>query len=284
MNVQRCGTPIIARIAAHMKRGHWIALALAGTVVTSCGGPSDEQRHADEARYTRAANGARDKASRAVARHEQRPKDIDRLSFSIRDTRAALADANDRLHRLYARMGDSSSSEIDAFDGALDPFLTAVDALTVRVLDDELAAAAAGVRRRGDTLYRAARAAGLRRCGRGGNALAERAVFVVYRRGYTNAERQTRRRVAHAMRVAGGADPSYNGRLNDALRRLYDSSGRLTPPSSLRTLHQRVRRTLARVLATLPDHTLSLQEFRVVQPVLRRYERSERQLRLKLNG
>ncbi len=49
----------------------------------------------------------------------------------------------------------------------------------------------------------------------------------------------------------------YNGRVNDALRRLYDASGRLTPPSSLRTLHQRARRTLARVLATVPDHPLS---------------------------
>lgn len=263
--------------------GHWIALALAGTVAAGCGGPSDEQRDTDTARYKRAANSACDKASRAVARHEQRPKDITRLTFSIRDTRSALGDGNDRLHKLHSRLGDSSSSEIDAFDRALDPFLTAVDALSVRVLDDELAAAAAGVRRRGDALYRAAQAAGLRRCGRGGNAIAERAVFVMYRRGYTNAQLQNRRSVAHAMRVAGGDDPSYNGRVNDALRRLYDATGRLTPPSSLRTQHQRARRRLVRLLATVPDHTLSLEEFRAVQPALRGYERSERQLSLKLN-
>ena len=86
------------------------------------------------------------------------------------------------------------------------------------------------------------------------------------------------------MRVAGGDDPSYNARLKDLLERLYDATGRLTPPSSLRTLHQRMRQSLARVLAALPDHTLSLEEFQAVQPVLRSYARSERRLRRKLNG
>lgn len=272
-----------ARLAPQTARARWIALVLAGAVATGCGGPSDEERRSGEARYTRAAESTCERTNRAVARHEQRPKNIDRLVFSIERTRASLTDGYARLHRLHDRLGDASSSEIDAFDRALDPFLTAIDALTVRVLDDDLARAAADVRRRGDTLHRAARAAGLRSCGRGGNAIAERAVFVVYRRGYTNADLRSRRSRANARRLSARDGSSYNRRINDALRRLYDDTGRLTPPTALRGLHQRVRRSLAALLARAPNRTLSFAEYQRVQPLLRRYARDARQLRAKLD-
>ncbi|MDP2712440.1 MAG: hypothetical protein Q8O56_14595 [Solirubrobacteraceae bacterium] len=229
-----------------------IALLTIVAVIAGCGGPSDAQRRADQERYVRAASDACTKVNGQIAGHRQRPKDFDALRSSMQDSRNALADASAELHRLRDELGDAASTQIVAFDRALDPFVQSLEPITLITEENERERAANQLRRRGDALYRAAQAAKLGDCGRGGNAIADRALFLNYRDGYIRADQRERRRLRP---LVGGPTftpdaVSINARMLSAIRANYASTGRLKPPSGLRRLHQEVRRRQAAVIRT----------------------------------
>lgn len=94
-------------------------------LLNGCGaGPSAEQRRADRADFVRAANTACEKANREVAGDNARPKYAKALQSSVTESRESLRSAALRLHELRGDLGESSSPSIDAFDRAIDPFLS----------------------------------------------------------------------------------------------------------------------------------------------------------------
>lgn len=229
-----------------------IALLTGLALMVGCGGPSEQERRTDQAGYARAADAICAKANRAIADHNQRPKMFFFLQSSVQDSRNTLTRAATDLHRLRADLGDAASSQIDAFDDALDPFVKSLDPLTVIAEAGERQRAAALVRSRGDQLYRAAQAAKLSDCGRGGNAIADRALFLNYRDGYIRADQTERRRLLPVDRrpTSAAQATAQNKAVLKAIRSNHESTGRLTPPAKLRRLHQRVRRAQAAIIST----------------------------------
>lgn len=229
-----------------------IALLTAVALMAGCGGPSEQERRTEQARYTRSADAICAKANRAIAGHNQRPKLFFFLQSSVQNSRNTLTKAAADLHRLGADLGDGSSSQIDAFDDALDPFVKSLDPLTVIAEVGERKRAAALVRSRGDRLYRAAQAVNLSDCGRGGNAIADRALFLSYRDGYIRADQTERRRLLALNRrpTSVAHATTQNMAVLKAIRSNHESSGRLTPPTKLRRLHQRMRRAQAAIIST----------------------------------
>lgn len=277
-----------------MARGHWIALgSVAATALAGCGGPSDEEMRTEQARYAKAAGALCEKANREIARDNSRPKFLSDLTRSVTETRRTLEFRATGLHKLKTELGDSSSAQIDAFDGALNPFVAAVDRITETEDPDELAERATALRRRGTTLFKAAQSAKLTRCGRGGNAIAERVVFFQYRDGYIKADQITRkrlRRLRMRFRGASGDDAVLaNKRVTRAGRVEYRATGRLEPPRTLRSLHQSVRRAFDRTLTTREalDDVTSFARFQTLRARLKRqakrYYAFERRLRVRMN-
>ncbi|MDP2710870.1 MAG: hypothetical protein Q8O56_06595 [Solirubrobacteraceae bacterium] len=274
-----------------MTRRRLIAGAVAASLVTGCGGgPSVEERRADRADYARAANAVCEQANREIADDYARPKYRQALERSVSASRTSLHAAAVRLHELHARLGDSSSAEIDAFDGAIDPFVTAVGALATAFELGRRQRAASTVRRRGDVLHRAAQAAQLERCGRGGNAIAERATFLAYRQAYIRVDDATIKRIVSID--TSGTGPAWFAAyraVTRAARRQLRATGRMQPPRELRKLHQAVRRSLSTFLTTrellTPDTTRerAIVVFAQFDRQFPRYQRLERRLRRELN-
>lgn len=267
-----------------------IGAALAALLTGCGGGPSAEQRRADRAEYVRAADAICEKANREVAADNARPKSVPDLEYSVTESRRSLRSAAVRLHDLRGDLGESSSPPIDAFDRAIDPFLTSLGPLASARDDRARRRAAARLRRRGDALYRAATAARLDRCGRGANAIAERAVFLDYRWAYIRKDDATLKRIA-AVDTSGTGEAFFAGyrEVSHAARDQYHATGRMTPPRKLRELHQAVRRSLNRFLTTRElvtsnttreRATVLFARFDVLFP---RYQRLERRLRRQLN-
>ena len=100
------------------------------------------------------------------------------------------------------------------------------------------------LRRSGAALFRRAQAARLDRCGRGANAIADRATFLTYRDGYFEiAGRETDRRLATRLL---GLPARLRALARSFRAQLHDNRG-LRPPRKLRSLHRAVLRELAGV-------------------------------------
>jgi len=264
---------------------------MVAALLTGCGaGPSAEQRRADRADFVRAGNAACERANREVAADNARPKYAQALESSVTESRGSLRSAALRLHELRGDLGESASPSIDAFLGAIDPFLSSLGQLAGAADPRARQRAATRVRRRGDALYRAARAARLDRCGRGANAIAERATFLDYRQAYIRKDDATLERIAAIDTSATG--PAFFAAYRDvtrAARSQYRATGRMTPPRNLRELHRKVRRSLNRFLntrelvtsnTTRERATVLFARFDVQFP---HYQRLERRLRREIN-
>ena len=147
------------------------------------------------------------------------------------------------------------------------------------------------MRRRGKALYAAAGAAKLDRCGRGGNAIAERATFVDYRQAYVRIDERTIGRIASIDDSATALTKYFVGfrAVTREARRQYRATGRMRPPRELRRLHQAVRRSYNALLETRDLLTPAATRGQAVVLFARigrdfaRYERIERRLRRQLN-
>lgn len=265
--------------------------ALTASLVMGCGGsPSAEQRRTDRAAFVRAANAVCEKANREIADDNPRPKYGNALEQSLTESRASLQAAAVSLHALRGDLDESSTSRIDAFDRAIDPFVTSLGSLATAYDTGERQRAAIRVRRRGDALYQAARAVKLDRCGRGGNTIAERATFFDYRKAYTIADDSTLKQIAGIDTSSTRADVFAGHRaVTRAARRQYRATGNMKPPRELRRLHQAVRRSLNAVLKTRALLTPSITRergtmlFAQLDRQFPRYQHLERQLRRQLN-
>ena len=232
----------------------WLSIGLIAGTVAACGAADPASQQRSRSSYLHAADAVCEKTNRLVRRDAQRPKTTTSLSRSARNSRTKLKAATTRLHALRSQLGDASSDPIDAFDRRLDPFVAGVGRLERAEAGKERARAAGRLRRSGASLFAAARAAGLKHCGRGGIAIAERAVFLDYREGYLRIDD---RRVARAERFVK-AHPLRGGHYSRANYRQYtnlhrdelDAMAELVPPRKLRRAHQAYRRSLARVLRT----------------------------------
>lgn len=256
-----------------------------------CGGsPSAEQRRADRAAFVRAADAVCEKANREFADDNPRPKYRKALEQSVTQSRASLQAAAVRLHDLLGDLGDSSTSRIDAFDRAIDPFVTSLGSLATAFDTAERRRAAIRVRRRGNTLYQAAQAAKLDRCGRGGNTITERAMFFDYREAYMLVDDATLKQIA-GIDTSSTRSAFFTGHraVTRAARRQYRATGDMKPPRELRRLHQAVRRSLNAVLKTRALLTPSITRergivlFAQLDRQFPRYQRLERRLRRQLN-
>ena len=269
-----------------------VILALAASALIGCGSSHSATRDISVASYLRNADAVCEKANRSARRDKQHPKSFAALSVSVLDTRTTLEAATKRLHRLRSQLEGGAPERIDRFDQALGPYLQSMDRLEQPTIREERVRAAARLRRRGAALFAAAQAAGLRQCGRGGNAIADRAVFLDYRDDFYRIDDRQSQRVQsfarqHPNRSVGLTRQEFR-RVTRIFREQLDATGRLMPPRKLRHLHQAYRRILRRALKTreLVQQTTSVEQG---QPLLSRfgrefsiYQRLDRRLRRSL--
>jgi hypothetical protein len=236
----------------------WIAVGVLSVIVAGCGGPSEERARADQARYARQSNAIcrEERAQARLAVSETTPTIYITLKVYANAARDGLKRAAAKLHGLRARLGDAGSAQIDAFDRALDPFVTSIGALATVEHGEPTRQAAERIRRRGDTLFDAAQAAKVTGCGRGGNAIADRAELVVYVAAYDRLQDSADARLLRShrrfKRSAAGSEGQEiaSAGITRGLGVLYRGMGRLDPPRQIRRYHQAYRRALRAVLDT----------------------------------
>jgi len=224
-----------------------LAAACALVTVAGCGhdgGAGPGQQRSARASFAVAANAVCDRTNRAIARDNARPVSEDELALSVISSEHAAERGAAKLHKLHAGLGDASTVAIDAFDRAVDRYLTTFGALEGAPFADDRRRAAARLRRSGAALYAAAQAARLRRCGRGANAIADRAVFLAYRDGYLASAGRASDRIIAAERLGAHARVVVLAR---AFRARATATSRLSPPPRLRSLHRAVQRARSRV-------------------------------------
>jgi hypothetical protein len=270
-----------------------LLLALTASALVGCGGSHAATRNISVASYLRSADVVCAKATRSVRRDTQHPKSFAALSVSVLNTRTKLEAATQRLHRLRSRSAGASAGRIAAFDRALGPYLQSMERLEQPTTREDRVRAAARVRRRGAALFAAAQAAGLRQCGRGGNAIADRAVFLDYRDDFYRIDDRTYQREQSFARQHPNRDDLLSRqeyrRLTRIFRELLDATGRFVAPRKLRHLHHTYRRALRRVVTTrdrVQQTTTSVEQgqalFSRFHRELATYERLDRRLRRSL--
>ena len=194
----------------------------------------------DRAAFVRAADAVCEKANREVADDNPRPKYRKALEQSVTESRASLQAAAVSVHDLLGDLGDSSTSRIDAFDRAIDPFVTSLGSLATAFDTGQRQRAATRLRRHGNALYQAARAAKLDRCGRGGNTIAERATFLDYREAHILVDDATLKQIAGTDTSSTRAAVFVGHRaVTRAARRQHRATGDMKPPRELRRLTKR---------------------------------------------
>jgi hypothetical protein len=167
------------------------ALAVAPLLaIAGCGAPSAEERRAKRADYVRDAEAACVTMSKELSSIRD-PQSFVALGSYITSGEKAVGDGAKRLHDLRGTLGDSATPEIKAFDGRIDPARDAIKPVSASVESTVLhasakqaraiGAAAERARRAFDGLYQAGRTAKLDSCGRGGNRLADNALYTPYR-------------------------------------------------------------------------------------------------------
>ena len=236
----------ISRWGPSMTLAVFTACAMAG-----CGGPDGAQRHSAQATYVHAADRICREANRLVGLDEARPQTFLELSGSIISTRMRFELETARLHALRSSLGDASSPQIDAFDHALNPFLRAVSALEQPATTQRRARDVARLRDLGTVVFNAAHAVPINACGRGGNAVADRAAFLNYKTEFLRLARRTRARLRPlAALPAGALTVSQLRRVTAIYRDTLRATRRLAPPRKLRKLDARFRRSLSSLLKT----------------------------------
>lgn len=230
-------------------RGAALALLSVAVVVAGCGALSAEEKRAKRADYVRKADAAcATLLTQLNSVHQERS--FVSLATYLESSEKTVGDTAKRLHDLHGKLGDAKSAQIDAFDHRIDPARAATKALhaivTPLVLHASarqahaISVAAERTRRAYDGLYRAARRVKLRSCGRGGNRLADNALYAPYRDRvfavFAEATRGRRRVNLNGNRTHDRASVVHDvrGRLA-AFRRV----SRLDPPSTLRRAHRR---------------------------------------------
>ncbi|MDQ3677413.1 MAG: hypothetical protein M3401_11525 [Actinomycetota bacterium] len=237
-----------------LRSAAWGVLAAAAVAVGACGGPSDEEVRDERANFVREADALCDATIDKLARGAQ-PSTYRALTERMKRDEKTLRSANADLHELREKLGDSASKQVVAFDRRLD----AVHASTRRIGHNAERRDARGTRRSAtrlrtsyDALYRAAGAAKLRRCGRGGNKAADLALFTVYRDEFLTVTADVN------LRLRGLQD---NPQTPEAFRRYLHRSlplvgsyrgrmGHLSPPQALRRSHRLLLRRTTRAVGT----------------------------------
>jgi hypothetical protein len=231
--------------------GTLLGLVLVGALV-GCGSPQSATGDMSAASYVRHADAVCRTANRQIRRDQQHPKSFAALSVSVLNTRTKLESATERLHALRSKLGEASTGRVDAFDHALGPYLQSMERLEQPTLREDRVRAAARLRRRGGSLFAAAQAAGLDDCGRGGNSIADRAVFLDYRDDYYRIDDRTYQREQSFARQHPNRNDQLSRREFRRVTRMYreqlDAMGSLDPPRHLRHLHRASRRSLRRAL------------------------------------
>ncbi len=228
-----------------------LASALAFAALAGCGG-SDR---IDRAQYLREAD-ASCAATQTRALAGGQPLSLDALGRRLDASHAALRDGAGRLHELRGRLGDPLPAAIARFDRRADPVVAATKTLAA---DAELGDGAAvrkhaeRLRTRAASLYRAARAAGLKACGRGGNRAADSALFVAYRteyfvhRDYMELSNRFIQRELEGREGAAAFTRAF-GELMQRLGWFRDDLANLEPPRELAAAHRAVQRRTADAL------------------------------------
>lgn len=229
------------------RSGMALVAAVAVTLLAGCGGASEGEKRADRARYVTAADGFCVEANRAIAQHNRYVADLGDFTASVRPSGEVLQATATDLHASRDKLGDAADAKIERFDGAIDPYASAVVRFAAAKDDEAIKDAAARVRRRGDALYRAAQAAGLKSCGRGGNLIADRGITAIYVLAYRSIYMRTQYRVDRLSRAFNQTAPGPQrvaaaSRITRVWREQYRSLGRLEPPRALRRVHQTLRR------------------------------------------
>jgi hypothetical protein len=278
----------------------FLALAVVPLLVLSgCGALSAEEKRAKRADYVRKADTAcATLLTQLNSVHNERS--FVSLTAYAEGSDKAFADTAKRLHDLRGKLGDAKSAQIEAFDHRIDPTRAATKALhaTLKSLvlhvsvtqAHAISVAAERARRAFDKLYRAARSAKLRSCGRGGNRLADNALYAPYRdRVFTvlsTEYRGDRKVVIRGNRERDRAALVRNVRVGiDGLRRMK----RLNPPSELRRAHRRYIRAASAgvrikrventlLAAQLPDYRRVVSLIDRVNAAIRRMNRRARAL------
>jgi hypothetical protein len=234
----------IARAAA-------LAPALAFAALVGCGG----SERIDRAQYLHQAD-ASCAATQTRALAGGQPLSLDALGRRLDASHAALRDGARGLHELRERLGDPVPAAIARFDRRVNSVVAAMRTLAA---DAELGDGAAvrkhaeRLRTRAASLYEAARAAGLKVCGRGGNRAADRALFVAYRtqylvhRDYMELNNGLIQRELEGRAGAAAFTRAF-GELMQRLGWFRDDLADLAPPRELVAAHRAVQR---RTSATL---------------------------------
>jgi len=223
-----------------------VLAAVAVMLLAGCGGASDGEKRADRARYVTAADGFCAEANRAIAQHDRYIEDFDDFTSAARPWGEVMEATAADLHAARAKLGDSADAKVKLFDAAIDPYVSAVVRFA-RSAEEAVPRAGRRVRRSGDALYRAAQAAGLKNCGRGGNLIAERGTHAVYVLAFRDIYFDTQFRVKRLGRAFDRAAPgpplvAAARLITQAWRAEHRALGRLEPPRALRRLHQAKRR------------------------------------------
>lgn len=221
--------------------------AVAVTLLAGCGGASEGEKRADRARYVAAADGFCVEANRAIAQHNRYVEDLSDFNEAVRPSGEVLQATAKDLHAERDKLGDSADEKVKRFDGAIDPFVSAVVRFAAAKDEKAIKAGAPRVRRRGDALYRAAQAADLKACGRGGNLIADRGIMAIYVLAYRPIYMDTQYRVDRLSRAFNRTAPGPQrvaaaSRITRVWRAQYRSLGRLEPPRALRRVHRTLRR------------------------------------------
>lgn len=230
--------------------------AVVVTLLAGCGGASEGEKRADRARYVAAADGFCVEANRAIAQHTRYVRDLSDFTEAARPSGEVLQATAKDLHAERDKLGDSADKKVERFDDALDPFVSAVVRFAAAKDDKAIKAGAPRVRRRGDALYRAAQAADLKSCGRGGNLIADRGIEAVYVLAYRPLYVETRYRLDRLSRALNRTAPGPQrvaaaSRIIRVWRAHYRSLGRLEPPRALRRIHRTLRRVGNELLTAL---------------------------------
>ncbi len=239
--------PRVTTPARGGRSGIVLVAAVAVTLLAGCGGASDGQKRTERARYVTAADGLCVEANRAIAQHDRYVADLGDFAEAVRPSGEVLQATATDLHAERDKLGDSADAKIERFDRAIDPYASAVVRFAAAKDEKAIEDAAPRVRRRGDVLYRAARAADLESCGRGGNLIADRGITAIYVLAYRNIHMRTQYRVDRLRRAFDGTSPGPQrvaaaSRITRVWRARYRSLGRLEPPRALRRVHQTLRR------------------------------------------
>lgn len=234
-------------------RGAPLALSAMVVALAGCGGSGSDG--IDGARYVREANKIC-ASTQAKAAAGGQPLSMFELKRRLQASHRALLTGARRLRTLRAELADAPSAEIKAFQRRVMPVVSMTTTLgedAEFVKPEAVARHAEKLRRRSAALYRAAQAAGLEHCGRGGNRAADRALFVAYRVQYLDRNDEASLQTALAWSEIKGTRSretylrglaTYLG----GLRTFRDDLRQLRPPRDLRRAHRALRGRLAKLL------------------------------------